>query len=80
MGLACKYQKDGVHKKDLPDPKKSHNGTPEFTSRDAHKGCKFNFLFLTGGLLPVPTYCHLLTADICFILCYYQFVSLNNVS
>ncbi|XP_035207280.1 serine/threonine-protein kinase VRK1-like isoform X2 [Stegodyphus dumicola] len=38
MGLACKYQREGVHKKDLPDVKKAHNGTPEFTSRDAHRG------------------------------------------
>lgn len=41
MGLACKYLRDGAHKKDVPDPKKAHNGTPEFTSRDAHRGCKY---------------------------------------
>ncbi|GIY02937.1 hypothetical protein CEXT_346291 [Caerostris extrusa] len=39
MGLACKYLRDGAHKKEMPDPKKAHNGTPEFTSRDAHRGC-----------------------------------------
>ncbi|XP_042902557.1 serine/threonine-protein kinase VRK1 isoform X2 [Parasteatoda tepidariorum] len=39
MGLACKYMRDGSHKKEEPDPKKAHNGTPEFTSRDAHRGC-----------------------------------------
>lgn len=38
MGLACKYLRDEAHKSDLPDPKKAHNGTPEFTSRDAHRG------------------------------------------
>lgn len=41
MGLACKYLRDGVHKKEMPDPKKAHNGTPEFTSRDAHRGCMY---------------------------------------
>ncbi|XP_054723836.1 serine/threonine-protein kinase VRK1-like, partial [Uloborus diversus] len=41
MGLACKYERDGKHKENLPDAKKAHNGTPEFTSRDAHKGSFF---------------------------------------
>ncbi|KAG8191745.1 hypothetical protein JTE90_008808 [Oedothorax gibbosus] len=66
MGLACKYQKDGVHKKDLPDPKKAHNGTPEFTSRDAHRGCFsrrtdmeilcYNLLQWLSGELPWEKY------------------------
>ncbi|CAG9813452.1 unnamed protein product [Phaedon cochleariae] len=34
-GLACKYNGDTVFK---PDPKKAHNGTIEYLSRDAHQG------------------------------------------
>lgn len=49
FGLACKYAK--VFK---PNPTKAHNGTNEFTSRDAHNGGKrisqgkllFIFLFI----------------------------------
>lgn len=62
MGLACKYLKDDVHKKDQPDPRKAHNGTPEFTSRDAHRGSfsrrsdfeilAYNLLQWLSGRLP----------------------------
>jgi len=37
-GLAHKYSPDSVHKAYKEDPKKAHDGTIEFTSRDAHKG------------------------------------------
>jgi len=38
FGLACRYSNDGVHKEYKPDVRKAHNGTIEFTSRDAHIG------------------------------------------
>ncbi|GFO12018.1 serine/threonine-protein kinase vrk1 [Plakobranchus ocellatus] len=37
-GLAFRYYADGVHKEYKEDPRKAHDGTIEFTSRDAHKG------------------------------------------
>ncbi|GFR95930.1 serine/threonine-protein kinase VRK1 [Elysia marginata] len=37
-GLAYRYTVDGVHKEYKEDPRKAHEGTIEFTSRDAHKG------------------------------------------
>ncbi|XP_037085683.1 serine/threonine-protein kinase VRK1-like [Pollicipes pollicipes] len=38
FGLACRYALDGQHKPYRPDLRKAHNGTIEFTSRDAHIG------------------------------------------
>lgn len=38
FGLACKYMSDGKHKPFSEDPRKAHDGTIEFTSRDAHIG------------------------------------------
>ena len=38
FGLACRYTNGGVHKEYKPDQRKAHNGTIEFTSRDAHIG------------------------------------------
>lgn len=43
FGLACRYTVDGVHKEYRPDLRKAHNGTIEFTSRDAHIGGTFCF-------------------------------------
>ncbi|GAB6021644.1 hypothetical protein CHUAL_004228 [Chamberlinius hualienensis] len=37
-GLACKYMTDDKHKPYVEDPRKAHDGTIEFTSRDAHIG------------------------------------------
>jgi vaccinia related kinase len=37
-GLAFRYNVDGKHKEYKEDPRKTHDGTVEFTSRDAHKG------------------------------------------
>ena len=42
-GLAYRYIPDGVHKEYKEDPKRCHDGTIEFTSRDAHLGAsKYN--------------------------------------
>ncbi|KAF4526626.1 hypothetical protein B566_EDAN015395 [Ephemera danica] len=38
FGLATLYEVDGVHKDFNPDQRKAHDGTLEFTSRDAHQG------------------------------------------
>ena len=37
-GLAFRYWSSGKHKEYKEDPRKKHDGTIEFTSRDAHKG------------------------------------------
>ncbi|XP_059159400.1 serine/threonine-protein kinase VRK1-like isoform X2 [Physella acuta] len=37
-GLASRYTVDGVHREYKEDPKRAHDGTIEFTSRDAHRG------------------------------------------
>ncbi|XP_067938930.1 serine/threonine-protein kinase VRK1-like isoform X2 [Watersipora subatra] len=39
FGLARIYSNNGVHQPYKEDPRKAHDGTIEFTSRDAHKGC-----------------------------------------
>lgn len=38
FGLACRYAYDGKHKEYKYDQRKAHDGTIEFTSRDAHIG------------------------------------------
>lgn len=38
FGLAMKYAPDDKHRVYKEEPKKAHDGTIEFTSRDAHKG------------------------------------------
>ena len=38
FGLATKFTKADGHLKFKPDPKKAHDGTIEYTSRDAHIG------------------------------------------
>ena len=37
-GLAYRYLSDGEHKEYKADPRRSHDGTIEFTSIDAHDG------------------------------------------
>ncbi|KAL5008871.1 hypothetical protein ScPMuIL_014452 [Solemya velum] len=37
-GLAYRYTVDGKHKEYKEDPRRAHDGTIEFTSRDAHNG------------------------------------------
>lgn len=39
FGLAYRFNPNGVHAKYKEDPKRKHDGTIEYTSRDAHKGC-----------------------------------------
>ncbi|XP_065661207.1 serine/threonine-protein kinase VRK1 isoform X2 [Hydra vulgaris] len=38
-GLAYRYAPDGKHVTYKEDPKRKHDGTIEYTSRDAHRGC-----------------------------------------
>ncbi len=38
FGLVSKYLRDGVHLEYKPDARKAHDGTIEYTSRDAHIG------------------------------------------
>ena len=62
FGLACRFASDGVHKQYKPDVRKAHNGTIEFTSRDAHIGAMsrrgdleilgYNLLQWASGTLP----------------------------
>lgn len=59
FGLACHFTKSDVFK---PDPKNMHNGTIEYTSRDAHDGVAtmrgdleilaYNLLHWSGVTLP----------------------------
>ena len=44
-GLVSKYRNLGLHKAFEPDQRSAHEGTLEYTSRDAHLGCKFNLIF-----------------------------------
>ena len=44
FGLVSKYRNLGLHKAFEPDQRSAHEGTLEYTSRDAHLGCKL-FLF-----------------------------------
>lgn len=44
FGLACRYANDGKHKEYKYDQRKAHDGTIEFTSRDAHIGGKLTFI------------------------------------
>ena len=39
FGLCVKYMKSGGHKEYRADPRKAHDGTIEYLSRDAHIGC-----------------------------------------
>merc|ERR1719431_533318 len=68
FGLCVKYMKggvDGTHKEYKADPRKAHDGTIEYLSRDAHIGCTsrrsdmevlgFNIIhWLTGSLPWIP--------------------------
>ena len=46
-GLAYRYTADGQHKVYKEDPKRAHDGTVEFTSRDAHKGVGKHVFLIT---------------------------------
>ena len=62
FGLACRYALNGRHKPYDSDMRKAHDGTIEFTSRDAHIGAHsrrgdleilgYNLLQWTAGRLP----------------------------
>ena len=44
-GLAYRFLVDGAHKPYKEDPKRAHDGTAEYASRDAHMGvCEYCFL------------------------------------
>ena len=46
-GLAYRYCPEGKHKEYKEDPRRTHDGTLEFTSIDAHKGVsECNTLYL----------------------------------
>lgn len=61
-GLASKYQDRGVHRPFIMDQRRAHDGTLEFTSRDAHLGAHsrrsdleclgYNLLYWSEGYLP----------------------------
>lgn len=61
-GLACRYRVQGSHKELKEDMRKAHDGTLEFTSRDAHIGAHsrrgdleilgYNMLQWLAGFLP----------------------------
>ena len=63
FGIACKYRDShGFHKSDEPDERKAHDGTLEYTSRDAHTGAHsrrgdfetlgYNLVHWASGTLP----------------------------
>ncbi len=43
FGLACRFMRDDVHMKYEIKPERKHNGTIEYTSRDAHNGARNYF-------------------------------------
>ncbi|KAH8401780.1 hypothetical protein KR009_007841 [Drosophila setifemur] len=62
FGLASKYQDRGVHRPFIMDQRRAHDGTLEFTSRDAHLGAHsrrsdleclgYNLVYWSEGCLP----------------------------
>jgi hypothetical protein len=49
-GLANRFLVEGVHKPYKEDPKRAHDGTCEYASRDAHKGvCECSVAFTACG-------------------------------
>jgi len=62
FGLVSKYERDGVHLEYKPDARKAHDGTIEYTSRDAHIGAHgrrsdleilgYNLVHWMSGTLP----------------------------
>ena len=62
FGLVCKYKRDDVHLEYKPDARKAHDGTIEYTSRDAHIGAHarrsdleilgYNLVHWLSGTLP----------------------------
>ncbi|EDW02740.1 glutamic acid-rich protein [Drosophila grimshawi] len=68
FGLASKYQDRGVHRPFIMDQRRAHDGTLEFTSRDAHLGAHsrrsdleclgYNLLYWSEGYLPWKDVAH----------------------
>uniref|UniRef100_A0A0K8VDV3 non-specific serine/threonine protein kinase n=1 Tax=Bactrocera latifrons TaxID=174628 RepID=A0A0K8VDV3_BACLA len=62
FGLASKFMDNGVHRPFVMDQRRAHDGTLEFTSRDAHMGAHsrrsdleclgYNLMFWSQGYLP----------------------------
>ncbi|XP_017463853.1 PREDICTED: uncharacterized protein LOC108357245 isoform X2 [Rhagoletis zephyria] len=62
FGLASKFMDNGVHRPFVMDQRRAHDGTLEFTSRDAHMGAHsrrsdleclgYNLIFWSQGYLP----------------------------
>ncbi|CAD6998507.1 uncharacterized protein LOC101455040 [Ceratitis capitata] len=62
FGLASKFMDNGVHRPFIMDQRRAHDGTLEFTSRDAHMGAHsrrsdleclgYNLMFWSQGYLP----------------------------
>lgn len=62
FGLVSKYHRGGVHLEYKPDERKAHDGTIEYTSRDAHIGAHsrrsdleilgYNLVHWMSGMLP----------------------------
>lgn len=62
FGLASKFIDNGIHRPFVMDQRRAHDGTLEFTSRDAHMGAHsrrsdmeclgYNLLFWSQGYLP----------------------------
>ncbi|XP_054090596.1 uncharacterized protein LOC128919721 isoform X2 [Zeugodacus cucurbitae] len=62
FGLASKFRDNGVHRPFVMDQRRAHDGTLEFTSRDAHMGAHsrrsdleclgYNLMFWSQGYLP----------------------------
>jgi vaccinia related kinase len=44
FGMCYRFKKDNIHQKWNTDPKRKHNGTVEYASRDAHMGASNIFL------------------------------------
>jgi len=53
-GLAYRYKPSGTHIPYKEDPKRRHDGTIEYTSRDAHKGCGKSGLCFIHNLCAIP--------------------------
>jgi len=53
-GLATHYIHDGQHRTYKEDPRKAHNGTVEFTSRDAHNGVGMQAFCIDNSYISEP--------------------------
>ena len=88
FGLACKYRDAfGFHALEEPDERKAHDGTLEYTSRDAHTGAHsrrgdletlgYNMVHWAAGTLPWLTELED-PEQVKFLLKYSQFMFLSG--